>query len=124
HTQTSSWDDYAQGLTKDANGNTGPNMSWPGQGANSGAIPDLFYFSLYNQPDYLDLYNQEHATPGVLNTSATGTRLPYNSQFKCYDGMHNWNQLQPAPYDGMYQFPSVTAVNANGKPSATNCTIC
>ena len=22
--------------------------------------------------------------------------------------MHNWNQLQPAPYDGMYQFPSVT----------------
>ena len=22
--------------------------------------------------------------------------------------MHNWNQLQPAPYDGMYQFPSIT----------------
>ncbi len=35
--------------------------------------------------------------------------LPNNSQFKCYDGMHNWNQVQPAPYDGMYQFPSVTA---------------
>ena len=33
--------------------------------------------------------------------------MPHNSQFKCYDGMHNWNQLQPAPYDGMYQFPSV-----------------
>ena len=34
--------------------------------------------------------------------------LPNNSQFKCYDGMHNWNQVQPAPYDGMYSFPSVT----------------
>ncbi len=39
--------------------------------------------------------------------------------------MHNWNQLQPAPYDGMYQFPSVTAINpATGKPAGTNCTIC
>ena len=36
-------------------------------------------------------------------------RSPHDSQFKCYDGMHNWNQLQPAPYDGMYSFPSVTA---------------
>ena len=25
--------------------------------------------------------------------------------------MHNWNQLQPAPYDGMYSFPSVTGLN-------------
>ncbi len=31
--------------------------------------------------------------------------------------MHNWNQIQPAPYDGMYKFPSVTAVDANGKPT-------
>ena len=39
--------------------------------------------------------------------------------------MHNWNQLQPAPYDGMYQFPSVTAMNpVTGKPTATNCTVC
>ena len=54
------------------------------------------------------------------------TPLPYNSQYKCYDGMHNWNQLQPTPYDGMYKFPSVTATDANGKPTAagTNCTIC
>ncbi|HEY2019087.1 MAG TPA: Ig-like domain-containing protein, partial [Bryobacteraceae bacterium] len=125
HTQTTSFDDYAQGFHKDANGNTVPNMSCPGQGGSSGVIPDLFYFSLYNQPDYLDLYNQEHATPGVLNTSATGTPLPYNSQFKCYDGMHNWNQLQPAPYDGMYKFPSVTSIDpTSGKPNGTNCTIC
>jgi hypothetical protein len=32
--------------------------------------------------------------------------------------MHNWNQLQPAVYDGMYKFPSVTATDANGKPTA------
>jgi hypothetical protein len=60
--------------------------------------------------------------------------VPYSSQFKCYDGMHNWNQLQPAPYDGMYKFPSVTAVDATGKPLGfdpktgtplgSNCTIC
>ena len=121
-TQTSSFDDWAQGFRADG---VTPNMNCPGQGAATGPIPDLFFFSLYNQPDYLNLYNQQHATPGVLNTAATGTPLPNNSQFKCYDGMHNWNQLQPAPYDGMYQFPSVTAINpATGKPSGTNCKIC
>src|SRR5271165_3869899 len=113
-TQTSSWDDYAQGFRADG---VTPNMNCPGQGANSGAIPDLFYFSLYNQPNYLNFYNSQHGGPAL-------TPLPNNSQFKCYDGMHNWNQLQPAPYDGMYRFPSVTAWDANGKPTATNCTIC
>ena len=118
-TQTSSFDDWAQGFRRDANGNnTGiPNMNCPGQGAATGVIPDLFFFSLYNQPDYLDLYNSQHGGPPP-------TGLPNNSQFKCYDGMHNWNQIQPAPYDGMYQFPSVTSVDANGRPSKTNCTIC
>jgi hypothetical protein len=116
HTVTSSWDAYAQGFRADG---VTPNMNCPGQGASSGPIPDLFFFSLYNQPDYLGLYNSQHGGPAV-------TPLPNNSQFKCYDGMHNWNQLQPAPYDGMYKFPSVTAVDANGKPTltGTNCTIC
>ena len=113
-TQTSSWDDYAQGFRADG---VTPNMSCPGQGSNTGPLADLFFYSLYNQPDYLNFYNSEHGGPAL-------TPIPYNSQFKCYDGMHNWNQLQPAPYDGMYKFPSVTAVDANGKPSATNCTIC
>jgi hypothetical protein len=109
-TQTSSWDDYAQGFRADG---VTPNMNCPGQ-----STADLFYFSLYNQPDYLDVYNNQHnGTP--LHT------VPYNSQFKCYDGMHNWNQLQPAPYDGMYQFPSVIASDpTTGKPTATSCTIC
>ena len=68
-------------------------MNCPGQSQN-----DLFYFTLKNQPNYLDVYNSEHGGPAP-------TAIPDNSQFKCYDGMHNWNQLQPAPYDGMYQLP-------------------
>ena len=118
-TQTSSWDDWAQGFHVAADGVTRiPNMNCPGQGAATGPLADLFFFSLYNQPEYLDWYNSQHG-------GAAATALPYNSQFKCYDGMHNWNQVQPAPYDGMYQFPSVTATDATtGKPTATNCKVC
>ena len=113
-TKTSSWDDWAQGFRSDGV----PNMNCPGQGRATGTNADLFYFSLENQPNYLDFYNSQHGGPAV-------TALPANSQFKCYDGMHNWNQLQPAPYDGMYQFPSVTGINpTTGKPAGTNCTIC
>jgi hypothetical protein len=113
-TKTSSFDDYAQGFRADG---VTPNMNCPGQGASTGPVPDLFFFSLYNQPNYLNLYNSLHGGPAP-------TPLPANSQFKCYDGMHDWNQVQPVPYDGMYQFPSVTAVDANGRPTATGCTIC
>ena len=99
-TQTSNWDEWAQGLRSDGK----PNMNCPGQ-----STSDPFYFTLFNQPELLNL----------------GTSLPYHSQYKCYDGMHNWNQLQPAPYNGMYQFPSVTARNPQtGKPTGTNCTVC
>ena len=131
-TKTTSWDDWAQGFRSDGN----PNMNCPGQ-----STTDLFYFSLYNQPNYLDVYNNQHSGT-ALHT------IPNNSQFKCYDGMHNWNQLQPAPYDGMYQFPSVIGIDpTTGKPATptgvtggvgvagtpsfvaatlpgTNCTIC
>jgi hypothetical protein len=120
HTQTSSWDDWTQGFRSDGN----PNMNCPGQGRDTGTNADLFFFSLYNQPNYLDLYNAQHPANGPYNPTATATPLPLNAQFKCYDGMHNWNQVQPAPYDGMYAFPSVTSTDANGKPTGTNCTIC
>jgi hypothetical protein len=113
-TKTSSWDDWAQGFRSDGN----PNMNCPGQGGATGSNADLFYFTLFNQPEFLDVYNNQHnGTP--LRT------VPNNSQFKCYDGMHNWNQVEPATYDGTYQFPSVTAINpTTGKPAGTNCTIC
>jgi hypothetical protein len=111
-TKTSSWDDWAQGFRSDGM----PNMNCPGQGTASGTNADLFFFSLFNQPDWLDQYN---------NGGTPVHTLPNNSQFKCYDGMHNWNQVQPAPYDGMYVFPSVTALNpTTGRPAGTNCTAC
>ena len=110
HTETSSFDDWAQGFRSDGV----PNMNCPGQ-----SNTDLFFFGLKDQPNYLDWYNSQHNSGSVL------TPLPYDSQFKCYDGMHNWNQLQPAPYDGMYAFPSVTRLDPqSGKPVGTNCTAC
>ena len=106
-TKTTSWDDFAQGFRSDGN----PNMSCPGQGTT-----DPFYFTLFNQPSYLDVYN---------NGGTPAHTIPNNSQYKCYDGMHNWTQLQPAPYDGMYSFPSVTGRDpVTGKPTGTNCTDC
>jgi hypothetical protein len=111
-TKTSSWDDWAQGFRTDGV----PNMNCPGQGTATGTNADLFFFTLYNQPMWLDMYN---------NGGTPAHTIPDNSQYKCFDGMHNWNQLQPAPYDGMYQFPSVTGINpTTGKPTGTNCSIC
>ena len=120
-TKTTSFDDWAQGFRKDANGNllkdaSGnyiPNMNCPGQGASTGTNADLFFFTLYNQPMWLDVYN---------NNGTASTTIPYNSQYKCFDGMHNWNQVQPAPYDGYYTFPSVASLDlTSGKPVGSNC---
>ena len=117
-TQTSSFDAWAQGFHTAPDGSTVPNMNCPGQGRNTGTNADLFFFSLFDQPNYLDFYNSQHGGGAV-------TQLPADSQFKCYDGMHNWNQLQPAPYDGMYIFPSVTSRDpSTGKPTGTNCAAC
>jgi hypothetical protein len=115
HTETSSFDDWAQGF-HDLNGKQVPNMNCPGQGTPDSLMPDTFFWAtLQNQPQYLDFYNHNNQVAGT-------TPLPYQSQFKCYDGMHNWNQLQPAPYDGMYNFPSVTSIDpVNGKSATTNC---
>jgi hypothetical protein len=47
--------------------------------------------------------------PGGANVPAQD---PYVSivlgsdQFRCYDGFHQWNQVQPAVYDGGYIFPT------------------
>jgi len=106
-------------------------MNCPGQGKNTGTAADLFFYTLFGQPEYLDVYNHVH-------TGSTQHVVPFNSQYKCFDGMHNWNQVQPAPYDGMYTFPSIvdrnsttgypqgtgTAVSSTPHLAGTNCTIC
>jgi hypothetical protein len=95
-TNTTSWDDWAQGLRRNAAGNvvTGPdgkaipNMSCPGQETSS-----PFYFTMQNSPLALN----------------PGTPLSSAGRFKCYDGWSMLNQVQPVPYNGMYRFPSVVA---------------
>src|SRR5882757_733799 len=82
-------------------------MNCPGQDPTS-----PFFGTLKNSSQWLDPGNPKKA-------------LPNNSQFKCYDGWSMLNQVQPAPYDGMYKFPSVTAVDpVSGRPADTNCSIC
>ncbi len=100
-TKTTSWDDWAQGVRSD-NGHR--NMNCPGQDPSS-----LYYFTLLNSPI-------------SLNPTAA---QPDGARYKCYDGFAQFNQVQPAPYDGYYHFPSVTATDpASGKSIATNCTGC
>lgn len=77
-TQTSSWDDWVNAV--DANGKQ-INMQCPGQ-----------------RPD----------DPFLLYTLAAQNPGGPVDQFRCYDGFHNWNQVQAAPYDGRYQFPSAS----------------
>jgi hypothetical protein len=111
-TMSASWDNWAQGFRKDALGNPVlgpdgkqiPNMNCPGQGNTS-----PFYYTLENSTQALN----------------PDTPITNNSQFKCYDGWSMFSQVQPAPYDGVYKFPSVTARDPlTGKPTATNCTVC
>jgi hypothetical protein len=103
-TTSTSWDDWAQGFRSDGV----PNMNCPGQDSTS-----PFFQTLKDSKQWLD---------------PTKTALPNNSQFKCYDGWSQLNQIQPAPYDGMYKFPSVTAITPTGAsaglPAGTNCTVC
>ena len=39
---------------------------------------------------------------------------------KCYDGMHNFNQVQPSVYDGRYRFPSVNCATCVANPANNN----
>ena len=111
-TASASWDDWAQGFRKDATGNLMrasdgnyiPNMNCPGQDSSS--------------PFFITLQDSKQS----LDPSSPKLPLAYHAQFKCYDGWSMLNQIQPAPYDGMYSFPSVTAVDpTTGKRAGTNC---
>ena len=144
-TTTSSWDKWAQGFRTDGTGtstfvqntdgttqvatgasNNGyvTNMNCPGQDPTS-----PFFQTLQGSKEWLD---SADPVTGVKKTIA------YDSQFKCFDGWALMNQIQPAPYDGRYQFPSVVDRDpVTGHPSGkgslngavtpvagTNCSIC
>jgi Bacterial Ig domain len=101
HTVSSSWDAYAQGFRADG---VTPNLNCPGQDPADPYLP--------------------YTLSGTRNYLFPGTALPYNSQYKCYDGLRPFNQVQPAPYDGMYLFPSVATINqTTGKVATSNCVV-
>jgi hypothetical protein len=138
-TQTTSWDKWAQGFQIDpktgnprqlADGSYVPNMNCPGQDPTSG-----FFATLQGSKMWLD---QTVDGTGNLVPGAPKKPLAYNSQFKCYDGWSQLNQIVPAPYDGKYTFPSTVAIDpVTGRPAGTgslngaatplagtNCKIC
>jgi hypothetical protein len=137
-TYTSSWDAWAQGFRTGSDGKTlitagsnadgslgyVPNMNCPGQDPSSG-----FFATLQGSKMWLD----------TADSFGNKKALAYNSQFKCFDGWSMLNQIQPGPYDGKYQFPSIVAIDpVTGKPTGTgalngatttqlkgtNCAIC
>jgi hypothetical protein len=88
-----------------------PNMNCPGQDPTS-----PFFQTLRGSTQWLDQSNPK-------------TPLAADSLFKCYDGWSQLNQVQPAPYDGKYTFPSIVNIDkTTGRPApganGTNCTIC
>ena len=145
-TVTSSFDKWSQGFRTDGTG-TGtllqmgdgsyiPNMNCPGQDPTSG-----FFATLAGSKMWLDYDAAGNATTTYNGDGTIGGakhKLAYNAQFKCFDGWSMLNQIEPAPYDGRYQFPSIVDRNpASGRPSGqgklngvntpvagTNCSIC
>ena len=93
-TTTSSWDAFAQGVRADG---VTPNMSCPGQDPNDPFLP--------------------YTLTGTTNYLYPNVQRPDKSQFKCYDSLRVFNQVQPAPYDGLYQFPTTHCTGCTANPS-------
>jgi Bacterial Ig domain len=49
---------------------------------------------------------QPHCPGNAANDPFIAYTLGKTNQYKCYDGQHSFNQVQPAVYDGRYRFPS------------------
>ncbi len=50
--------------------------------------------------------NNMHCPGDAVTDPFVTSTLGAADQFKCYDGQHVFNQIQPAVYDGRYRFPS------------------
>ncbi len=63
--------------------------------------------------------------PGQVATDPfVNYTLGASDRQRCYDGWHDWNQVQAAPYDGRYSFPSPAYQAAHPLCSATVTTGC
>ncbi|MBI3562981.1 MAG: choice-of-anchor D domain-containing protein [Gammaproteobacteria bacterium] len=60
-----------------------------------------------------------HCPGDPLSDPFVTNSLGAANQFKCYDGQHVFNQVQPAIYDGRYRFPSASylAAHPTGLPT-------
>jgi len=130
-TQTSSWDDWVN-TVYGADGNKyllgadqvlrySADSTLPTDGSKS--IGDPADASAYPAGKQVNLQ-----CPGQLPGPAPTATPPYDTTTvdpfagytlgstdlnRCYDGFHNWNQIQAAPYDGRYHFPSAAYVAAH-----------
>ena len=98
-TRTSSWDDWVNRVFG-ANGNQyllGPDQKL--RDPDTGALAPAGAYPPGKQVN-LQCPGQLASDPFVNYT------LGANDRQRCYDGFHNWNQVQAAPYDGRYLFPS------------------
>jgi hypothetical protein len=118
-TQTSSWDDWVN-TVKGSDGNNyilGPDQVLRNPTTGAAAPAGVTAGKQVNLQ-----------CPGQLPGPAAGALPPFNTavvdpftnytlgaadQYRCYDGFHNWNQVQAAPYDGRYQFPSAAYIAAH-----------
>ncbi len=105
-TKSSSWDDFVN-LVSGADGNpyllgSDNLLRDPSTGtlAPAGAYPPGAQVNLQ--------------CPGQSPTDPfTNYTLGASDRKRCYDGWHNWNQVQAAPYDGRYAFPSPAYIAAH-----------
>ncbi|BDG10827.1 Ig-like domain-containing protein [Anaeromyxobacter paludicola] len=105
-TRTTSWDDYVN-LVQGANGQqyllgSDGLLRVPATGAVAPA-------AAYPAGAQVNLQ-----CPGQSPTDPfTQYTLGGTDRKRCYDGWHSWNQVQAAPYDGRYTFPSAAYVAAH-----------
>ncbi len=114
-TTTSSWDDYVN-LVYGADGgqyilDPDGNLRDPATGT---VLPKATNPGIYPPGKQVNLQ-----CPGQKATDVyTQYTLGANDPQRCYDGWHNWNQVQAAPYDGRYVFPSAAYVAKHPLTSA------
>jgi hypothetical protein len=110
-TKTSSWDDFVNRVY----GADGAQYLLGTDGKlrdpNTGALASANAYPAGQQVN-MQCPGQKATDPFVNYT------LGANDRQRCYDGWHDWNQVQAAPYDGRFTFPSAAYVAAHALTAA------